>query len=235
MKLALIEFPLHQENLEVGAQQIYKDFGPWLDLFEKYVILLPTQNTRSRISGGDGSGRIELLINEDGGLRHISRINPQPITIELSGDHEVLHLEQLKEASHLTSQCLPPRFEYRLLLEAYGARKNEDYRKAIIEAANALETCLTVRIMEEFDTLRVPFGEQLLQKFRMLGGRFELVRLLGISLPEKDYESLVIKPRNDVVHRAAFPDKALAIQVIAEVEHLLRQFSPQVHQDRPEL
>jgi len=57
-----------------------------------------------------------------------------------------------------------------MLLEAYAARKNEDYRKAIIEAATALEICLTARISEEFDTLRISFGEQLLQKFRMPRG-----------------------------------------------------------------
>jgi len=71
------------------------------------------------------------------------------------------------------------------------------------------------------------------RSFVCLGGRFELVRLLGISLPEKDYEKLVIRPRNDVVHKGAFPDKMLANQVIAEVEKLLRLFSPRVHQDAP--
>lgn len=233
--LALIEFPLHPDNLESGAQRVYEGFGAWLDLFEKYVILLTKQNTHKRVSGGDGPGRIELLIKEDAGLRHLYRTNPQRIAFELSGGDEALHLEQFREASRLSSQRLPPRFEYRLLLEAYSARKNEDYRKAIIEAATALEICLTARIMEEFDTQRVSFGEKLLQKFRMLGGRFELVRILGISLPKKHYESLVIQPRNGVVHRAAFPNKALANQVISEVEELLRLFFPQVHQDTPEV
>ena len=111
------------------------------------------------------------------------------------------------------------------------ARRNEDYRKAIIEGATALEVCLTARILEEFDTQGISFGEKLLQKFRMLGGRFELIRLIGVSLPEKDYATLVINPRNDVVHRAAFPDKALANQVITEVEELLQLFSPQLHEN----
>jgi hypothetical protein len=235
VELALIEFPLHPDNLESSAQRIYEGFGAWLDLFEKYVILLTTQNTRNLVYSGDGPGRIELLIKEDAGLRHLCRTNAKRVTFEISGGGEALHLEQFREASRLSSQRLPPRFEYRLLLEAYNARKNDDYRKAIIEAANALEICLTARIMEEFDTQRISFGEKLLQKFRMLGGRFELVRILGISLPKKDYERLVIQPRNDVVHQAAFPDKALTNQVIAEVEELLRLFSPQVCQDAPEV
>jgi len=65
----------------------------------------------------------------------------------------------------------------------------------------------------------------------MLGGRFELIKLLGVALPNKDYEVLVNKPRNDVVHRGAFPNKALANQVVTEVEGLLRLFSPKINQD----
>ena len=60
----------------------------------------------------------------------------------------------------------------------------------------------------------------------LLNGRLELVRLLSILFPEKDYKSLIVEPRNDVVHQANFPDETLADQVIAEVEPLLRLFSP---------
>lgn len=235
VELAMMEFPLHPDNLESGAQQIYEGFRAWLELFEKYVILFTSQNTRRSVSGGDGPGYIELLINGDARLRRVSMTNPTTIVIESTERDEALHLEQFKEASRLASQGLPPRLEYRLLLEAYGARKNGDYRKSIIEAATALEVCLTNRIMNEFDTQGVSFGEPLLQKFRMLGGRFELARILGISFPPKDYVSLVINPRNEVIHRAGFPDKTLANRVIEEVEELLQLFSPRIHQDAPEV
>ncbi len=233
VKLSLIEFPLHSNDLESGAKEIYEGFGKWVALFEKYIMLLTTQNTRAVVTGNDGPGRIELLINENDELRHISRKISQSFTIEISRNDETLHLEQLSEAARLSSHGFLPRFEYRLLLEAYAARKREDYRKAIIEAATALEICLTARIMKEFETQRVSFGEKLLDKFRMLGGRFELVRILGISLPDKDYKSLVINPRNDVIHRADFPEKALANQVISEVRELLLLLSPQFYQDVP--
>lgn len=149
----------------------------------------------------------------------------------MSGADESLHLEQFKQAAQLSSNFFKPRLHYRMLLESYAARRNEDYRKAIIEAAAALEICLTMRIIEEFNTQNISFGEKLLQKFRMLGGRFELARLLGINLPDKDYVSLVMTPRNEVIHRASFPDKQLANQVITEVEELLHLFSPQLYEE----
>jgi hypothetical protein len=150
----------------------------------------------------------------------------------MSAVDESLHLEQFREAAQLASKVLQPRLHYRMLLEAYSARRTEDYRKAIIEAATALEICLTMRILDEFNAQGISFGEKLLQKFRMLGGRFELVKLLDISLPDKDYSTLVINPRNEVIHRASFPDKQLANQVIAEVEELLHLFSPQLYENK---
>lgn len=232
--LALMEFPSSHDHLESDAQKIYEGFGIWLKLFEEYVILLTTQNTRNNVSVSGESKSIEILTLKEARLKYIPRTTHPIVTIESSDVDKYLHLEQLIEAARLSSKSLPPRFQYQLILEAYKARKDSDYRKAIVEAANALEACLTERIMEEFDRQRLSFGEKLLQKFRMLGGRFELVKLLGIALPNKDYESLINKPRNDVIHRGAFPDKKLANQVITEVEELLRLFSPQVQQDAQE-
>jgi len=152
------------------------------------------------------------------------------IFIEMGSKDESLHLEQFKEVSRIASLGLGPRLEYRLVLEAYRARRNADYRKAIIEAATALEICLTNRISEEFRKKSISFGAGLLEKLRTLGGRFDLLRLLEIPLPDKDYTRLIVKPRNCVVHRADFPSKPLANQVIAELEDLLRLFSPQLHE-----
>jgi hypothetical protein len=47
----------------------------------------------------------------------------------------------------------------------------------------------------------------------LLNGRLELLRLLSILFPEKDYKNLIVERRNDVVHQANFPDETLADQV----------------------
>jgi len=233
---ALFEFRFCSEDYETNVQEIYQGFGEWLELFEKYVTLLTTQNTRCRMISHDGPGRIELYLKEEDKLKYISKNNIGPnATIYFSTEDYSLHFEQFKEAAQLSSLGFSPKFEYVLLLEAYSARRNADYRKSIIEAANALEICLTERIMVEFNRQGITFGEKLLQKFRMLGGRFELIKLLGVPLPNKDYDALINKPRNDVVHRGSFPDQVLSNQVISEVEELFRLFSPQIHQDNDEV
>jgi hypothetical protein len=226
---ALMEFQT-RDNRETSAQQIYGGFHHWLKLFEQYVTLFTTQNTRSNVIGGEVD-RIQLFTDNHNKLAAIARTGSINISIELSQHDYALHLPHLKEVCRLSSSALAPRLEYRMMLEAYQARRNADYRKAIIEAATALEICLTERALAEFSAQGILFGTQLLKKFRMLSGRFELVQLLGIPLPNKDYKSLVITPRNEVIHRADFPNKELANRVIAEVEELLRLFSPQLNQD----
>ncbi|MDP3059116.1 MAG: hypothetical protein Q8N36_06625 [bacterium] len=227
----LLEFSLESEEANANIQNIYAAFPSWLRLFEQYVTLLTTQNTNKGISGGDGPGRLEVLFEENSGLTHIPCSAPVGISLTIEGPDRLLHLDQLREATSIASSGLRPRLEYQILLEAYRARRNADYRKAIIEGATALEMCLTTRILEEFKTKDISFGKELLNKFRMLGGRFELIKLLGINLPEKDYEKLISTPRNEVVHRGVFPDEALANQVIAEVRELLQLFLPKLHED----
>ncbi len=230
---ALFQFLLEPENFESDAERIYNGFGTWLDLFEKYVILLSTQGRCSRVTvKNPRANQIHLLHHEESkpGFKHITFPQSVSVNIATGGD---LQREQFEEISRMSSELLPPRLEYLLLLEAYTARRNQDYRKAIIEASNALEVSLTNRISEEFKIQAVSFGEKPLKKFRMLGGRFELARLLSIPLPSKDYEKLIVEPRNDVVHKAGFPNEKLAHQVIAEVEEVLRLFSPIIHETAP--
>lgn len=69
----------------------------------------------------------------------------------------------------------------------------------------------------------------------MLGGRFKLVKKLGISLPNKNYEDLINNPRNEVIHDGSFSDRKLVNQVIGEVVEILQLFSPKFHQDKPDV
>jgi len=228
----LLEFTIPSERAEEICQEIYQEFSSWINLFEQYVTLLTTGNKFSFIESGNGStARLDLLEKKGSGLSHITSKQSETIAIDLLTDQS-LHLDELKKACQLASRRLAPRLEYDMLLEAYSARQSADYRKAIVTAATALEICLTSRILKEFKTQRISFGEKLMKKkFRTLGGKFDLIRLLSIPLPGKDYVELILRPRNDVVHKAILPDRKLANQVISEVGELLRAFSPTINQE----
>lgn len=231
VKLALLKMDLPQDNFESTSQEVYKHFPAWIALFEQYVALLTTQNTRGSVSDESGPGHLELLTYKEDKLTYIPTLRIDERTFHLNWD-DSLHFEQLEKAASFSSKNLSPRLEYKMLLQSYIARHHEDYRKAIIEAASALEISLTKRLEEEFQNQNISFGEELLKKYRMLSGRFELVRVLGIQLPntEKHYRTCVIEPRNDVVHKADFPARQIVNQFIREVEEILRLFSPVIHE-----
>lgn len=235
VKLALLEFPIKSAMLDKATQAIYSFFPNWLNLFEKYVSLFTKQNLINpkhiTISLGCGPGSLQLYLINDNELEAITNHVRQPITFIIGNEDVSLHYNQFAEACRLASKQLKPRLEYQLLLDAYLARSNDDYRKVIIEGASALEVSLTARIQEEFDLLGLSFGNKLLDKFRMLTGKFELIRILEIGLPDKDYNALIITPRNNVVHRAYYPDRNSAELFIKEVESLINLFTPKLYEN----
>jgi len=233
IRRGLIEFQTDADSCDAAAQKIYDAFRSWFHLFEQYVKLFTPQRTSGAHVVSESPGPIRLFVEESNQLRPVSTNREMRINIYMSWKDESLHLDKLKEACRLSSLGLHPRLEHQLMLEAYSARNNADFRKAIIEAATALEVVLTNRALEEFRIRDISFGNALLKKFRALGGRLELVKVLEIQFPDKDkkYVDLIVNPRNEVIHTGQSPAEPLVNQVITEVERLVRWFSPQVHQD----
>lgn len=233
VKLALFEFLVEPGNIDATAQLIYSNFDDCLQLFEQHIKLITKQGTKNNILNPNRTKNIDLVFYDNCKLASIVSSNQEePVVIIDQSADESLHFNQFEYASQLASKSVAPHLHYQMLLEAYSARRRSDYRKAIIEATTALEIGLTMRIEEELKSLGVSFGKKLLQKFKMLGGRLEIAKLLEIPLPDKDYSSLILNPRNDVIHRAASPDQGLADSVIAHVEEILYVISPQIHDDR---
>ncbi|MGJ8656794.1 MAG: hypothetical protein ACSHX6_10120 [Akkermansiaceae bacterium] len=228
---ALFECSIASESVNSEVEDIYHNLSDWLKLLEQFVIIHTTQGSRAKFSRCDGLDKIDLFDTEGGQLKYITPKQCHSINVYMPHSSTALNVDQLRDSCRVASNGNQPQLCYRMLLEAYEAMRSEDYRKAIIEAATALEICFTIRIEEEFILQGISFGDKLLGKFRMLGGRLELIRLLDIDVPGKDYVSLILTPRNEVIHKAAFPDRSIANQVIGEVEALMKHLLPQIHEN----
>jgi len=232
VKSALLKFLVKNSKVKEVAEDIHKDFSRWFKTFDDYTRLLTKQRTSSGFESLARAGSIELLKDDGKELVPI----PAPLTsmgtiyIQRGRDMS-LHLHHLEQCCSLASSRFPPRLEYQLLLKTYDANRNNDYRNAIIEGAVALEVALTNRIQDELESQEIHFGDDLLKRFRMLSGRFELARLIGVDFPDKDYKSLILEPRNNVVHRASFPTKAETYTYIREIELLFKLLSPKIEDD----
>lgn len=227
---ALLIFFIPNDQANEKCKMIYKEFENWIELFDKYFRLLSTQHSWN-INLNENMYEHKLtLYSHD----YIEIENNKPCILKCivhNDDKKYLNLDKLKEICELASTGQPPRLEYTLLFEAYNSKRYADYRKTIIEAASALELCLTKRIMKEFKDTNIMYGEKLLKRYKTLRGRFDLMKDIGIALPTTDYQSLIIAPRNNVVHRSVFPSVADANSVIFEVEKYLNVFSPTLNED----
>lgn len=212
-------------NIE-GAQDIYKEFSAWEELLFKYIKIFTLQGTDNRLNTiYEPSPRLSLY--EDSAL--ISSIGDEGgISLEITmpeGD-ETLHRDQLIHSLEAASKGKNLKLEYLLLLNSLEARGKNDFRMAVIEAANAVETCLHSRIMKEWRARDIAFVDVLMKKFRMLGGKISLSREMGI-LPNGFNQSFG-DLRNKVMHDGFFPDKKAASKMISEAMELLKYVEPEI-------
>jgi len=90
----------------------------------------------------------------------------------------------------------------------------------IIESASSVEITLTDAIQRKFDSMGITFGRGLFENFRTLNGRIELAKLVGLPISESDLKDCLVKPRNQVAHRGAFPDEATAVKSLEISERI---------------
>lgn len=144
----------------------------------------------------------------------------------MSNSDESLHVGEFRQAARLASGERQLRLEYRILLEAYNASRTGDFRSAILEAGTATEVALVAGIRRACKVRGIAFGDKLISKYRALGGKFELAKLLELGLPNRDYKALILRPRNRVAHEAHFPGLVETNKVLVEVETILKAVSP---------
>lgn len=227
--LALMSFEVPVYEVQNAAKDICAAFSHWLELFESYVEIVGRQNLTIDTTISRKLDRLEIFRwNAEGKFEWLPKDGAGESIVLTTGKDCSLKPDSLRHVCDLSSKLKAPAIEYRIMLEAYRAFRVGDYRKAIIESAGAAEIVLTKAAMTELSRLGISFADELLKKYRMLQGRFELARLVGVPLPHRDYKTILIEPRNNVVHRAYFSDSSQASNAMVLVDELLTVFSPNV-------
>jgi len=225
----LLEFSVKEAEEKLFANKIAKSYSKWMSLFVDYFELITKQKMKSRTSIVNSMQGLDLICwNADGSSYEPHDSVPTQINVTLDRGECDLTVELLIKICKFCSSYLDPAIEYQVQLEAYRALRAKDFRKAIVETAVAAEIVLTKAILTAFNNSRVSYGEKMLGKFRMLGGRLELAKAIGINLPDADYKSILIEPRNNVIHHAHFANVDDASKAIRLVDDLLKELSPEI-------
>lgn len=217
----LLFFDVSTSEVAGTGSRVFRGFNRWRSLFVDYFELVTKQKRVQRVKVHYQSNDLELFCwGAEGKAEHLRDADPIRISAMLSAGEDALTADQLARICKLSSSDKEPELEYRVQLGSYRALGVGDFRKSIIETAVAAEIALTkaiqVRLLED----KISYAEKLLSKFRMLGGRIELAKTIGISLPE-DLKANLVDPRNQVIHQAEFANFKTAIQAINATDGIL--------------
>ncbi len=218
----LLRFELPESEMHGSATRVHRGYGKWWSLFNDYLELVTRQRRLQSVQvEGDNSNFDLFRWGADGKADRPYDRDPQKIVIRVSSDDVALTPVQLTRVATFASTSTELAIELKVQLEAYRALGAGDYRKAIIETAVAAEVALTKLIQSALLTAQIGYADKLLEKFRMLGGRLELARIVGVHLPQIDFQLKLVNPRNDVIHRADFANETSARQAIMATDELL--------------
>lgn len=213
------------DDIQKSISTLYESFDDWLVYFYKLCGLEQSKTVLNHTWPlPKGKAIFQLFITN----------NEKPEFIKntkLMGAAYFVALESTISISQLNSifnnldkaNCL--NLEYDLFSSAIDAKANGDYRKAVAEAATALEVCLSKKVCSVFKTTKRSDELKLMKQHKTLGGLFTLLTILKIDLPTDNYQINLIDVRNDVIHRGKYIDRHKAKEFLSEVNEYLMAFS----------
>lgn len=204
---------------EKEIQQVFAVIRGWLTKLDNLLVLRnPYKYCKTPhikvISGENG------FINPDTGIE-LYRVNYESnlgkydlvqdcfstisINVEIIDDKCAIAKDEMIKLFDNASSNEQINQSYTLMLAAYHACDNEDYRSPIILAGTAMEIAIVDRIKrycneESIDTNTIfPIGE--------LGKKFHKLKELKIPIPIENYQNNLLDIRNNVAHKGVLYDK----------------------------
>ena len=218
--LLAISVECDETNRIEKARALYLAIKAWEKSFSDYLRITTKQNAeRDRNNLSQANCCLELL-----GTNSIPDLVTDTIYINVPSSNSFASREQINDAILFAGTGKELKIEYQMMLSAYESRRNCQNRQAIIDSCSALELCLENYITKRAKEIDIN-QKLLLDKFKSLGDRIDLVKQLDKSFPTEDQHSLIVKPRNDIAHnRETYPSDETTDTLIECVERCLQLF-----------
>lgn len=217
----LMKFSVSNNNFQDVANIIFDKILNWKSVLYKYLKLV----SKIRIYNYEISiNNMPLQLFLD--TKPIKYNNYPTLYGKLPSNDDCINSKIFEKSLSLTSSRENIPLHYELLYNAYIELENNNYRNSVIDAATCLDTLLVQRINTEFSKRKIDFGDDLLKKYSMINGKIELLKILKVTIPTKDYQSKILGPRNKAIHTGDLLNKKIANEVIIEVEKFLDAFDP---------
>lgn len=220
VKIVFIEHECESTLTSSNAQILYSNMGIWEEALFKYCFLRTKQYYMRKNTNNSQGAFLDILSNG----KHIENQQPMKVHVLLHSHDDFASKEIITDGIEFASSGRELLLEYELLLSAYNAIQNNQNRQAIIDGSAAIEICL-IKVIELFCEEKSINPHILINKYKYLGDRFDLVKMIDDTLPKLDYKKLIVGPRNSVSHvRDITPSNDVVNDFIRAVEILLEHY-----------
>ena len=201
------------------ARKIYAAIEKWTNAFINHLVLETKQSIRGYESTDQYPKIVELM--DDKYIPEERTIN---ISFRLSDNESYASEKNIIRAIAFADSGKEMLLEYQMLLSAYEAIQFGENRRAILDACSAMEITIVNQINEYCISKGVP-SDILINKYRYLGERLELLKKIGCSYPDEDYKGIVVDPRNALMHNKEInPTDVTTDELVACVERFINHF-----------
>ena len=219
VELLALSIECAKEQVSDYAQRIYASIQKWFDAFISHLILDTKQSTERNENSNLYNSILELMDDT-----YISENKVINIFVRFSDVEMYASEKNIIKAISFASSGKELLLEYQMLLSAYEAIQSNQNRRAILDACSAMEITMVNQINQYCQSKEIP-SDILINKYRFLGERIELLKRIGCSLPDDDYKAIVVDPRNALIHNKEInPSDETTDKLVTCVETFINHF-----------
>ena len=221
---------------ESDIHEVYEDFPRWKDKLNNLLLintgdyLLPKQELPALLRGGgfyDGLQLFEVIKGKPLQYMRNSRAT-EPIKLRFVETKESYTNQGISDLFTFARDKMEIALAYELLITAYRAMEQNDFRSAVILGGTALEQAILTRMRQEYPSNTKFKKAKGSPKHAMLNGRFNWLAEKKIAIPIPDYKKTIIDIRNDAAHDGIRPTYTETKLCLENCKVLIETYNPYV-------
>lgn len=221
---------------EADIHEVYADFPRWKEKLNNLLLintgdyLLPKQEIPALLRGGGFYDGLQVFEATKGkplqGIRN-SRTT-EPIKLRFVESNEAYTIQMVKDLFAFAGDKKEIALAYELLITAYRAMEQNDFRSAVILGGSALEQAILKRMRHEYPSKTKFKKAKGNPHHSMLSGRFNWLAEKKITIPIPNYKKTIIDVRNDAAHDGIRPTHAETKLCLENCKVLIETYNPDV-------
>ena len=226
----------HISGAETDIYAIYADFPRWKEKLNNLLLinagdyLLPKQEIPSLLQGGgfyDGLQVFEIAKGQP--LRSIRNSRTtDPIKLRFPSTKEAYTPKMAQELFAFAGDTEEIALAYELLITAYRALEQNDFRSAVMLGGSALEQAILKRMRQEYSSNKNFKREKGKTVYSTLNGKFRWLVEKKVPIPVTDYKKAIVDVRNDAAHDGICPTYDATKLCLEKCKLLIEAYNPHV-------